>query len=98
MFEMNNFEAIGISLASPEKILEWSADESFELFEKYNSIFNPGEIYIKNPYNWLMEYVLLETGRYCSSVSPQIFDQIITRLTINSDCTRFLTYMIIHIS
>lgn len=27
MFEMNNFEAIGISLASPEKILEWSRGE-----------------------------------------------------------------------
>jgi DNA-directed RNA polymerase subunit beta' len=27
MFEMNNFEAIGINLASPEKILEWSRGE-----------------------------------------------------------------------
>jgi DNA-directed RNA polymerase subunit beta' len=27
MFEMNNFEAIGIGLASPEKILEWSRGE-----------------------------------------------------------------------
>ncbi len=27
MFEMNHFEAIGISLASPEKILEWSRGE-----------------------------------------------------------------------
>ncbi len=27
MFEMNNFESIGISLASPEKILEWSRGE-----------------------------------------------------------------------
>jgi DNA-directed RNA polymerase subunit beta' len=27
MFEMNNFEAIGISLASPERILEWSRGE-----------------------------------------------------------------------
>jgi DNA-directed RNA polymerase subunit beta' len=27
MLEMNNFEAIGINLASPEKILEWSHGE-----------------------------------------------------------------------
>lgn len=75
-----------------EKILEWSANKGFELFQKYNSIFNPDGIYIKNPYNWLMEYVLLETRKYRSSVSPKIFDQVIERLRPGKDCTRFLTY------